>query len=311
MHRLPSQFIKTAKICGIEHLVENKGHFFVEKNKVLSYGYPKGVIMKAKETEKGVQAQVVVKKGAKIKETLFFCFGMLNKKDEQFIVPNIVVGDGAEVKIVAHCSFPNAVEILHNMEAKFILGKNSVLDYQEHHYHGSKSGTSVFPVLKIEVAQGGNFISNFNLSKGTVGKTEIKLEVDLADGAKTIIETKVLGKSSKDEVKIFDKVNLNGSQSRSIIKMRAAAVGGGKVFMQGETYASGDGSQGHVDCQEVVVGKNSVAKAVPIVEVSNENARVTHEASVGKINQKELETLLTRGLSEEQATDLIVEAMMR
>ncbi len=45
---------------------------------------------------------------------------------------------------------------------------------------------------------------------------------------------------------------------------------------------------GHVDCQEIVSGADSVAKAVPIVEVSNDQARVTHEASVGKINQKEL-----------------------
>ncbi len=47
------------------------------------------------------------------------------------------------------------------------------------------------------------------------------------------------------------------------------------------------------------------------MEVSNDEARVTHEASVGKINQKELETLMTRGLDDEEATDLIIEAMMR
>jgi uncharacterized protein len=311
MQRLPSQFIKTAQICGIEHLVENKGHFYVEKNKVLSYGYPKGVSMKSKETQKGVEAQVVVKEGKKIKEPLFFCFGMLGKKDEQLLVPDITVEDGAQVKIIAHCSFPNAQEMLHNMQAKFIIGKNAVLEYQEHHYHGTKSGANVFPVLKVEVAEEGKFISDFNLSKGTVGKTEISLEVFLQKDARAEIETKVMGKNAKDEVRIIDKVFLQGENAKGLVRMRAAAKNGGKVLMQGETYAEAAGSTGHVDCQEIVVGKGSVAKAVPIVEVSNENARVTHEASVGKINQKELETLLTRGLSEDQATDLIVEAMMR
>jgi Fe-S cluster assembly scaffold protein SufB len=47
------------------------------------------------------------------------------------------------------------------------------------------------------------------------------------------------------------------------------------------------------------------------VEVTHDQARVTHEASVGKINQKELETLMTRGLNEEEATDLIVNALMK
>jgi Fe-S cluster assembly scaffold protein SufB len=96
-----------------------------------------------------------------------------------------------------------------------------------------------------------------------------------------------------------------------LIKMRAAAKNGGRVFMQGETYANAAGAMGHVDCQEIVSGEGSIAKAVPIVEVSNDQARVTHEASVGKINQKELETLMTRGLDDEEATDLIIEAMMR
>jgi hypothetical protein len=93
--------------------------------------------------------------------------------------------------------------------------------------------------------------------------------------------------------------------------MRAAATNGGKVLMQGETIAQAAGAVGHVDCQEIVVGKGSYAKAIPIVEVTHPEARVTHEASVGKINQKELETLMTRGLSEEEATEMIIEAMMR
>ena len=129
--------------------------------------------------------------------------------------------------------------------------------------------------------------------------------------ARIDIKTKVFGTNEKDQVKITDIVHLEGDNSKSLITMRAAAKNGGKVWMQGETFASASGSFGHIDCQEIVIGKNSVAKAVPIVEVTNDQARVTHEASVGKINQKELETLMTRGLDEEQATDLIVEALMK
>jgi hypothetical protein len=99
--------------------------------------------------------------------------------------------------------------------------------------------------------------------------------------------------------------------SRSLIKMRAAAKNGGEVWMQGETYARASGCQGHVDCQEIVVGEDSSARAVPIVDVSHGDARVTHEASVGKVNQKELETLMTRGLNEDEATDLIISSIMK
>lgn len=311
MSKLPPPFLKTAKICGLDHLVKNKGHFYVEKNKVLSYDYPAGVEMTSEETAKGVQAKVVIKKGTKVKEPLFFCFGMLGEHDEQLLLPDIVVEDGAEVDIVAHCTFPNSDGAKHNMVSKFLIGKKAKLGYSEQHYHGTKSGITVVPNLEVEVDDGGEFRSNFILSKGTVGKTHIEVKVTLADYAKTQIETKVLGVNNKDDITIIDKVYMNGKGSRSLIKMRAAAKGGGKVLMQGETYANGDGASGHLDCQEIVVGKGSVAKAVPVVEVGNENARVTHEASVGKINQKELETLMTRGLSEDEATEMIIEAMMR
>jgi hypothetical protein len=92
--------------------------------------------------------------------------------------------------------------------------------------------------------------------------------------------------------------------------MRAAAKNGGKVWMQGETFAKAPGAFGHIDCQEIVIGQNSSAKAIPIVEVTNDQARVTHEASVGKINQKELETLMTRGLTEDEATEVVIGALM-
>ena len=99
--------------------------------------------------------------------------------------------------------------------------------------------------------------------------------------------------------------------SQSLIKSRAAAIGGGSVFLQGETVALAKGACGHIDCQEIIVGEKSAAKAIPIVEVRHPEARVTHEASVGKVNQKELETLMTRGLSEEEATDFIVRGAIK
>ncbi|MEA2007212.1 MAG: SufD family Fe-S cluster assembly protein [Patescibacteria group bacterium] len=310
MPKLTTDFVKTAKMCGLEHLLNAKGHFFVEKNKLLSYKTPKGIEMEAKETPNGIEAEVVVKKGAKIKEPLFFCFGLKGESDEQIVVLNITVEDGADVKIITHCSFPHATSATHKMEAVFKIGKNANFFYEEHHYHGKKSGAMVISKLKLLIGEGGLFESNFVLSKGTVGQVSIDVEAILEKDARSEINTKVFGKNSSDIVNIIDKVILNGENSKSLIKMRAAAKNGGRVFMQGETYANAAGAVGHVDCQEIISGDDSVAKAVPIVEVSNDQARVTHEASVGKINQKELETLMTRGLDDEEATDLIIEAMM-
>jgi Fe-S cluster assembly scaffold protein SufB len=69
-------------------------------------------------------------------------------------------------------------------------------------------------------------------------------------------------------------------------------------------------TRGHVDCVEVVQG-NAKAKAVPLINVQNETAQVTHEAAIGRVNQKELETLMARGLKQEEAIDVIIGGMLK
>jgi len=49
----------------------------------------------------------------------------------------------------------------------------------------------------------------------------------------------------------------------------------------------------------------------PRVVVCNDQAQVTHEAAIGTVNRKELETLLARGLDENEAVDLIIRGMIR
>lgn len=309
--KLPEIFVKTAKLCGMSELLKNKNKFYVDENRVLDQFFAKGIKASYEETSNGVKAKITIQKNVKISEPLFFCFGLQGKKQEQAIYPEIVFEENSEATIYSHCTFPNSVENHHNMEGVFKVGKNAKFTYIEQHYHGEKSGAIVTPKLRIEIAEGGQFISDFSLTKGTVGKVEIRLEAFLKKNARAEIKTKVFGSSVKDQVKIVDIVHLDGENSKSLVTMRAAAKNGGNVLMEGETFAKAPGAFGHIDCQEIVIGKNSVAKAIPIVEVTNDQARVTHEASVGKINQKELETLMTRGLNEDEATEMIIDALMQ
>jgi Fe-S cluster assembly scaffold protein SufB len=66
-----------------------------------------------------------------------------------------------------------------------------------------------------------------------------------------------------------------------------------------------------MDCTEVVRGA-ALASNTPLVVVRHDQAQVTHEAAIGAINRKELESLLVaRGLSEDEAVDLIIRGMIR
>lgn len=64
-----------------------------------------------------------------------------------------------------------------------------------------------------------------------------------------------------------------------------------------------------MDCKEIVQGKAG-AKAVPIVQVNHPTTHVTHEAVIGGVDSKQLQTLLARGLTEDDATELIIEGLL-
>jgi Fe-S cluster assembly scaffold protein SufB len=46
------------------------------------------------------------------------------------------------------------------------------------------------------------------------------------------------------------------------------------------------------------------------VEVLHPKAHVTHEAAIGSVDNKQLETLMSRGLSEDDAVDVIINGLL-
>jgi Fe-S cluster assembly scaffold protein SufB len=78
----------------------------------------------------------------------------------------------------------------------------------------------------------------------------------------------------------------------------------------GMTAGNAAGARGHVDCLEIVKDQ-AVARAIPVVSVTHPLAKVTHEAAIGSIDKKQLETLIAHGVSPEQAVDMIVRGMLR
>lgn len=83
-----------------------------------------------------------------------------------------------------------------------------------------------------------------------------------------------------------------------------------RPIITGITEAHARGARGHVDCMEIVQGQGH-AGAIPIVQVFHLEAKVTHEAAIGNVDKKELETLMARGLAPEQAVELIVSGILR
>ena len=180
--------------------------------------------------------------------------------------------------------------------------------YQETHYHGERGGTVVRPVARITVDEGGRYYSGFSLSRGRAGVVAFDYTVDVGRNALAELDAKAMGWAD-DQIVVRETINLNGEGARGLAKSRIAVRDRARGEVYGTTEGNAAHSRGHIDCIEIV-RDNAIANAVPVVRVSHPQAQVTHEAAIGTVDKKELETLLSRGLDEDEAVDMLVRGML-
>ena len=61
-----------------------------------------------------------------------------------------------------------------------------------------------------------------------------------------------------------------------------------------------------VKCDSLILDDESMSDTIPVNIVSNFSSNIEHEATVSKINDDVLFYLMSRGIPEERATELIV-----
>jgi Fe-S cluster assembly scaffold protein SufB len=237
------------------------------------------------------------------------CFGMLPAEGLQEIIADYEIGAGAQVEFLAHCTFPNATKLEHRMDARIHVGAGATMKYNEAHFHGPHGGIEVRPRALVTVDEGGQFVTSFNLTHGRAGVLEFDYTVDVAARGVAELTTKAYG-VEHDAITVRELVRLNGEGARSLAKTRAAVRDDATSQVLTTIEASAPGARGHMDCTEIVRGR-AVARNTPTVVVRDDRAQVTHEAAIGTVNHKELETLMARGLDEDAAVDVIIRGMLR
>jgi len=282
----------------------------VSGNKVLASNSIPGVHIEGETIPDGVQARIIVDDGVMVRFPVHLCFGVIPKDGIQIIESDYIIGENASVSFLAHCSFPNAIHVKHLMNARIRIGKGASLNYSETHFHGTEGGIEVLPKTVVSIAESGHFKTDFKLVTGRVGKLDLDYTANLDDSAVCEMETKAYGKVD-DFIRVKETINLNGRESRGLAKSRIVVSDRSVSEVLGEVIGTGAHSRGHVDCMEIIKGNQARASAIPKLMVVDETAKLTHEAAIGSVDKKQVETLVARGLSEDEAVDVIVKGLLR
>lgn len=280
----------------------------ISGNRVLGANEVPGVHVEAQEFDRGVRIKLFVEPGTRLETPAHLCFGVIPAEGVQEILPEFEIGEGAKAEFIAHCTFPNAVNVRHLMEARIHIGRDAEMRYSETHYHGETGGVEVVPKAEVTVDEGAWYTSEFALTTGRVGKLAFDYVVDVAARGVAELVVKAYGYGD-DAISVKETIRLNGEHARGLAKSRIAVRDQATSEVIGTTEGNAPYARGHVDCIEVVRDQ-AVASAVPVVRVRDDRAHVTHEAAIGTVNKKELETLMARGLDEETAVDVIIRGML-
>lgn len=305
---IAEQLRQSIGLAGGHVFDEDVGRLEIHGNQVVGQHLLPGLSVTVDERPHGIRAVIRLAAGTHIEKPVHICFGVMPERGRQDIEMDVTIEENAAVDIMAHCTFPNAVEVEHTMQGVVRVGAGASYTYYERHIHGPAGGTRVVPHAKIYVGEDAVFKTDFELIRGRCGSIDIDYEAEVGARGTVDMLSRVSGRQD-DRIRIREAATLAGEGARGVLTSHIALREESEALVENELTALAAHARGHVDCKEIVLD-NAHARAVPIVDVRNAKAHVTHEAAIGSVDSKQLQTLMARGLTEGEAADLIIQGLL-
>lgn len=235
------------------------------------------------------------------------CLMLNSKKAYQTVHNIIIVEEGASLDIITGCTAKKGVEEgLHLGISEMYVKKGATLNFTMIHNWAEQIG--VRPRTVVNVEEGGTYVSNYICLKPvrTVQTyPTVKLE---GEGAVTRLNTIAIAHSGS-ELDLGSKAIFNAPGTKAELISRTITIGG-RIIARGEMIGNAKGAKGHLECKGLVLTDKGSQLAIPILEANVDDIELTHEAAVGKIAKDQVEYLMARGLTEDEAVGMIVRGFL-
>ena len=221
------------------------------------------------------------------------------------------IGKNSNVIIMAGCGIHNDLhkDSEHDGIHRFFLSENSKVKYVEKHYgEGKGSGKKVLnPTTEIYMKAGSSMNMDSLQIKGVDDTIRIT-KGELAENTTLVINEKILtNNANKAKSEFYIELNGNGSSthvtSRSVATEDSYQEFKSNIIGNAKCYA-------HIEC-DGILKENGCVKAIPEIFAKNVDAKLIHEAAIGKIAGEQLLKLMSLGLNEKEAEDAIIKGFLK
>ncbi len=251
-----------------------------------------------KEDKQGID--VIIKPGTKNK-SVHIPVIISQTGLKELVYNDFFVGEDCDVTIIAGCGISNCggEDSEHDGVHSFFVKKNSRVKYIGKRLMNPSTVVELGEnsTMEMETSQIGGI-------DDTVRITRAKLE----ENASLIVHDKILTEGDQ-KAKAELAVQLNGDGSTCDMISRGVARGQSRQ----EVVISIDGNaacSGHAECDSIIMEKGVIV-ATPRLTATNVDAALIHEAAIGKIAGEQLTKLMTMGLDEKEAEEMIIRGFLQ
>lgn len=246
--------------------------------------------------------------GQKIRIPLQACMFISKQGLSQYIHNVIIAEEGCEAQIITGCAVEEAVKSSEHVGvSEFYVGKNAKLTFTM--IHNWNKTIKVRPRSAAVLGENASFISNYVILNPV--KDLQSYPTAYCRGRNSVARFSSLIYAAEDSsIDTGNRIILEAENSRGEIISRAIARDHSKVISRGEIRNMNPHVRGHLECRGLLLGRDAVIHAVPELSAKGEGSEMSHEAAVGKIAEKEILYLMSRGLSKEDASALIIRGFL-
>lgn len=248
---------------------------------------------------------VYVPKGVKVDLPLQAYFRLNMANIGQFERTLIIADEGAQVHYVEGCTAPTyTTDSFHSGVIEIIVKKNARVRYSTI----QNWSTNVFNLVtqRSLVYEGGTMEwVDANLgSKVTMKYPSCYLLGSGAHGE--ILSIAFAGKGQHQDA--GGKMVHFAPHTSSKITSKSISKSGGRTSYRGlvKVHKGAQDVKSNVVCDALLLDDRSRSDTYPYIEIDEEDVNIGHEASVSKVGEEQLFYLMSRGLSEEEATTMVV-----
>lgn len=248
---------------------------------------------------------IYVPPGVKVDYPLQAYFRINTENMGQFERTLIIVDEGAEIHYVEGCTAPTySSESLHSAVVEIICKPHSRVRYTTiQNWSGNVYNLVTKRAMAYEDATmewvDGNLGSKLTMKYPSVYMVE--------EGAHGEILSIAFSGANQHQDAGGKVVHLAPNTTSRIIS-KSISKNGGRSSYRGllKVAENATGCKSHVVCDALMLDSDSRSDTYPVIEVDAADVTVEHEARVSKIGEEQLFYLMSRGLSEEEASAMIV-----